>query len=176
MSDIGTELSKKQKNLVAAKRAVEFVKQKMTIGASNKPLDSIFAFAKGLESPSECLSRIRSAQDDGGSNLSWLRAVAKRAESNGCGNCGEQAAIAFCWLIDRGFRPADYMIRVNADHAFVVIGRKVTGSSNDPKSWGADAVVCDPWDGSSYPASQIKGKMWGGGLVTPNSLCRVEEK
>ncbi|MBD1558872.1 hypothetical protein HC752_18215 [Vibrio sp. S9_S30] len=79
-------------------------------------------------------------------------------------------------LIDNGFKPTDYMIRVNADHAFVVIGCISTGKSDDPKSWGDEAVVCDPWDGSAYHVSQIKGKMWGGGRIAPKSLCRVDSK
>ncbi|BCL69600.1 hypothetical protein MADA3029_1150017 [Vibrio nigripulchritudo MADA3029] len=172
---MGSVLSEKQKNLIAAKRAVEYVKQKMTIGAANKPLNSVLAFVSGSESPTACLTRIRSVNDEAGSNLEWLRAVAKRAESNGCGNCGEQAAIAFCWLLDHGYKPVDYMVRVNADHAFVVIGRLKEGTAGDPKTWGDDAVVCDPWDRSAYSASYIASRMWGGGQVSPNSLCRMEK-
>jgi hypothetical protein len=70
-----------------------------------------------------------------------------------CGNCNEQAAIAFTYLHRLGVRPLDYCTLTpfsrDVDHVFVIIGRR---KKADPKSklpvweqWDDDAVVCDPW-------------------------------
>jgi peptidoglycan hydrolase-like protein with peptidoglycan-binding domain len=76
--------------------------------------------------------------------IDWVRLVAEGAKKNKCGNCGENSALAFMWLYDQGVRPIDWMNLAEADHAFVVIGRK-PGKATDWKGWGPDAVVCDPW-------------------------------
>ena len=85
---------------------------------------------------------------------------------------GEQAAIAFVFLVDRRVTPIDYMERTNADHAFVVIDRKVGSDVKDISTWGDTAVVCDPWDEKVYAASEIPSKMYGGGTFAPRSVYR----
>jgi len=75
--------------------------------------------------------------------LDRIRLSADKAKSKGCGNCGENSSLAFIFLYDMGVRPLDRMA-IDADHAFVVIGR--TGADDgDWKNWGDAAVVCDPW-------------------------------
>jgi hypothetical protein len=62
------------------------------------------------------------------------------------------------------------MMYSSGDHAFVVIGRAASSKAADYKTWGPDAVVCDPWGGVVCAASEIpKSRMyggWEGGLVS----------
>ena len=109
--------------------------------------------------------------------------LARVAEQSGAGLSGEQAAVAFAYLLQRGVRPLHYMHAVGREHAFVVIGRhpperQVEGqvgrqeqgddqpgavlltpseplSEIKPESWGADAAVCDPWAGAAYRLPEL---------------------
>jgi peptidoglycan hydrolase-like protein with peptidoglycan-binding domain len=102
----------------------------------------------------------------GGTTLDYYRIKANLAKKDGCGNCGENSILAFMFLYDMGVRPIDRM-SIDADHAFVVIGR-TNKDDHDWKNWGSAAVVCDPWgqgfrynDKSigTYPGSQFGEKM-----------------
>ena len=110
------------KNLALARQAVKHVVGKMSLGAQNKPSDVLASWGQSLI----CVFAIRSVEVSGEDTTSvrGLRIWAAKAESAGCGNCGEQSAIAFVHLMDLKVRPLDYMIRTNKDHAFVVIGRE----------------------------------------------------
>jgi hypothetical protein len=103
---------------------------------------------------------------------SWLLQAAAKAESAGCGNCGEQAAIAFVHLSQLKVRPLDYMARTNADHAFVVIGRKEDSDQSNYRTWGSDCVICDPWAGAAFVAEDIPKKAYKGESVEAESLFR----
>jgi hypothetical protein len=73
-----------------------------------------------------------------------VRESARRAMRSGCGNCYEQASLAYTYLEKQGIRPIDLFQLKALDHVFVVIGR--TGDTPAKvSSWGAGAVVCDPW-------------------------------
>lgn len=116
--------------------------------------------------------KVRRVQDE-------IEIKANMAIKHGCGNCGEHAQIAFCYLLNKKIHPLDYMELVDNDHAFVVIGRLKGSSPSDPGTWGSDAVVCDPWasqHGQAYPASQIQPKMKAfiDGAVIPRSRTRHE--
>src|SRR5215210_505275 len=56
-------------------------------------------------------------------SIEEIKTIARLAETHGCGNCAEQAARAFLYLMDMDLAPLDYMRLEGADHAFVVIGR-----------------------------------------------------
>jgi hypothetical protein len=95
--------------------------------------------------------------------LEKIRIHADHAKADKCGNCGENADLAFIYLYDRGVRPID-RVEHTGDHNFVVIGRQ-DGAINDTASWGPAAVICDPWmqglffgdtQKGSYPASQLE--------------------
>ena len=83
-------------------------------------------------------------------NLDHIKIIAGLAETYGCGNCAEQAARAFLYLLSLGVVALDYMRLEGADHAFVVLGRRPTApvAENDSwLKWGDSAVVCDVWAG-----------------------------
>ncbi len=80
------------------------------------------------------------------------------------GNCGELASIALEYLFDHGIR-AEYFhfTEKGYDHAWVVIGRVPNSILNNLKTWGPDAVWCDPWQGDDGVCFSIqdfvKGKI-----------------
>lgn len=150
-------------NLTAAEDAVRFVHISMTIGASNKAGSTAEARA--------CVARIRRL------GYSSIKEMADRALAAGCGNCGEQAAIAFMKLAKRGFRPLDYMAwKRPGDHAFVVIGRKWWFTAEDPRKWGPKAVVSDPWARDWFYGSMYNVRMraLGGSYTIPESIFHLE--
>ena len=153
-------------NITKAKATVKYVEGKMTVGAGNKWGD---VFSSWLSSPF-CVARVRNQPTDNTTYVPFLRSVANNAIKEGCGNCGEQAAIAFIHLLDQKVGPIDYMTRTNADHAFVVIGR--TGPVENYAAWGENAVVCDPWHGKSYYAKYAGKEMYGGGVLKPDVFFR----
>lgn len=159
-------------NLDAANQAVRHVARYMTIGSSNKWGDMLASGGGGML----CVVATRSVEvavPRTQAVPSWIREMAAKAQSSGCGNCGEQAAIAYIYLVETAkIAPLDYMSRVNADHAFIAIGRIDGSDAADYSTWGPSAVVCDPWDGEAYQASEIPTRMPGRGLFAPETLKR----
>lgn len=149
-----------ERNLRLASETVRYVANRMTIGASNR----IESYYSGMLAPLLCVTAIRSVRyGSEGSIEHQIMAAAGKAEATGCGNCGEQAAIAYKHLVKRLLAsPVDYMHRTTADHAFVVIGRVERSDPADPQTWGPDAAVCDPWDKASYAARSMNEKMFRG--------------
>jgi hypothetical protein len=138
-------------NLRMAAEAVAYVVRKVTRGSGNQsysPPDG-----------ADCVAYLRGTMP---STDDWIGPLAQRAESIGCGNCGEQAAVAFMFLLSKGVRPLDYMNLYNADgravHSFVVLS--FVGDGDGTSTWGPDAVICDAWDErQAYPALQIAQNM-----------------
>ena len=152
-----------------AQEAVSYVRSKMTVGASNKIPDVLGSFGMSLL----CVPAERSvtAESQSDKMLPYMRVIATAAEGTGCGNCGEQSATAFIYLFDHGIRPLDWMaLQDPGDHAFVVIGRIAGSNETDPNTWGASAVVCDPWRGQVYRPDLIL-RMW---RYKPYSIFRVD--
>lgn len=93
-----------------------------------------------------------------------IRIAALWAEQHGCGNCGEQAALAYQWLLEQKVSPLEYMnLARPKDHAFVVLGRVPGSQISNPSTWGPAAVVCDPWKYKAYPAAVLYLN-WPGGV------------
>ncbi len=165
-------MSELAKNLAAGLEAVRFVKGKMRFGAKNKVKDM---WASKGESIS-CVDNLRDDLDKYQDHLSKAYAsnqtavlerqaeyAASAAAHYGCGNCNEQAALAFIYLRDKGIFPIDWVDKENflpgfGGHSFVVIGRE--SGKIKPADWGESAVICDPHgEETAYPASQIEQYM-----------------
>lgn len=138
-------------NLRIARDAILYVQEQLPRGSGNQ-----------THSPTDgaaCVSHVRStiplcAPD-------YIPHLAHRAVEVGCGNCAEQAAVAYIFLQNRGVQPLDYMLLSDNTgtgiHVFVVIGFKPDEGTS---GWGKEAVICDPWDdGRAYPADQIVNQM-----------------
>ncbi len=124
-------------------------------------------------------SEIPADSTDDWPTTALVHRLARIAEQSGAGVSGEQAAVAFAYLLQRGVRPLHYMHMAGREQAFVVIGRRrpagpvqqdeqaddqhggvlVTPaepqSETGPESWGADAAVCDPWSGVAYRQPEL---------------------
>ena len=167
--------------LMLAEMAVKHVEEKMTFGALNKPEDESRRNQKGIEPPFSGIDAFRlaaframmaqgSATEAQDPRISNLCSMAKFAEQVGMGNCGEQAAIAFRFLIKTK----------SMEHVgqFVIIGRKplheivVLGLTKNPPemqflnldqypSGWTNAVVCDPWYHDWFKVSDDWGRRIG---------------
>lgn len=132
-------------NLEWAEKAVRYTRERMSYGwLGNKVCTSV--------------SRWFGRQSGERNMCDFIRSWASRALRAGCGNCAEQAAIAFMYLVRSGIVPVDYMGFVQqVDHAFVVIGRAHNSSIGNVSTWGQCAVICDPYENLYYrvlPANQ----------------------
>jgi hypothetical protein len=149
--------------LQQSQAAVAYVKTRMTLGANN----NADIFTSFFESRS-CVPETRgSYQTEFWKALpapERIKVAAIWAEHSGCGNCGEQSAIAYEWLRRCGVLPLEYMVfQAPKDHAFVVVGRDPGSVAAQPATWGPNAVVCDPWKNKAYLASALS-QVWPGGI------------
>jgi hypothetical protein len=156
-------MSKSNYYLSAAVIANQYVKSKMTIGASNKPRLDFWRASKCAgsminkgEMREYVDQQIKAAVDADTSTATdfenivkfqrlYLEKSAVGGELYGCGNCGEQSAIAFMFLKKQNTFPLDWMHVNDYEHAFVIIGRQRGSSASNPLTWGEVAVICDPW-------------------------------
>ena len=157
-------MSKAGYYLSAAVIANEYVKKKMTIGASNKlrwdfprawacsgSLINTGSMRKHVDR--EMRAVINADTETVYSEIDYnmkfqklyLEKSADAAQLYGCGNCGEQSAIAFVYLRQQKTFPLDWMEVNDYEHAFVIIGRRRGSDPADFRTWGDEAVVCDPW-------------------------------
>jgi hypothetical protein len=166
------------RNLGDAWMAVKHVKEVVPLGAWNKGSDVLLSWGESLlcgaaMRPVQISVSIENVGNDPAMEAA-IREWAAKARATGCGNCGEQASLAFLYLLERHVRPLDFMACADGDHNFVVIGRPAAVPASDFKRWGQQAVVCDPWDGTVYFAA------YGLPVKMPNrlekyvSLFRVE--
>lgn len=145
-------------NLAAAQDAIAYVCTKMSLGADNKASGKVRALVSNrVVELNECVSNVKnplldiSVADDPILPSNFIK-----AETAGCGNCGEQAAVALVYLFNKKYiRVVDFMRRTDIDHDFVVIGRQAGSDISNYTTWGAKCVVCDPWDEKAFAAADI---------------------
>jgi len=101
--------------------------------------------------------------------------IANAAIASGVGNCHELAAVAFEYLRASAITPVDLMTFTTAgyDHVWVVIGRVNGSAVGNLRTWGADAVWCDPWQGDAGVAFGIQ-EFVRGGVRNLNFLYRCD--
>jgi hypothetical protein len=148
--------------LSSAVIANEYVKSKMTIGASNKlrwDFPRAWMCSGSLVNTGEMRKQVDrdmaaalenetyTTELDGMIKYQriYLDKSAENAQKFGCGNCGEQSAIAFVYLRQQKIFPLDWMEVNDYEHAFVIIGRQRGSDPANYTTWGSDAVICDPW-------------------------------
>ena len=117
----------------AAFHAVKYVQSKMDIGASNKLPQSYWGWPARIMCVSESREQILKdlkqqgpalRHSGGDQKKAMMETWAYWATTYGCGNCGEQSAMAFVHLRDIWkVHPIDWMQVGNFSHAFAVLGR-----------------------------------------------------
>ncbi len=167
-------------NLALANEAIDHVRS-LSITAANKRTDRLKAAggveqvigtdqgmrARNLGPAGQSLGAVRGGAMglfQGGVTVFALRALGLAAARAHTGNCMEQAAIAFMYLSERNARPLDYMAfsQPGYDHVWVVLGLANGWQRNNLRSWGKDAVWCDPWQsgGVAFAIDDlVKGKV-----------------
>lgn len=91
-------------NLIWAQLTIGYAQDAVTVGASNKVVDIAASHGMSLV----CVAAVHSVEIfelRGLSARGYLRRTAEILLSTGCGNCGEQSALAFTYLEDNGIKP-----------------------------------------------------------------------
>lgn len=161
-----------KQNLVHARAAIEHVREHIEYGAANRWDDLVASGGRSIMCVLSTRVAFYAAGDDLKSPI-WLNGrvpddLFKRAvlaTVGGCGNCGEQSAVAFVFLFDRRVSPIHYMLKGDGSHAFIAIGVDSRANEMNPSTWGKGAVVCDPWNNVAYPANEIQSRMFEPGEV-----------
>lgn len=93
------------------------------------------------------------------SNKECNESMVKRLAQWGIGNCSDLSQATFALLMHyprEGFEKIalpglatpisiEVLTLQEGDHEFVVINRKKESTLNDPKTWGEDVIILDPW-------------------------------
>ena len=157
-------------NLRAAQQAVAHVKHSGIL-AANKAQDRIRAaggidrvIGTGYNNTAAAGVGVTRSAGILAYTMGNLRGTAEFATRNKYGNCFEQAIMAFIFLYDRGVRPLDLMTfgSPSYDHVWTCIGLAPGWQGSNLRSWGADAVWCDPWQGEGVAFAiddLVKGKV-----------------
>ena len=176
-------------NIRHGKNAVKYVKG-LKILASNKLQDRLKA-AGGVQnvinsggSDDTALMGVGQTRSEGVRALTMgnLRGTAEYTKKTKFGNCWEQAITAFVYLHEKGVRPLDLVAFDNDaggyDHVWVVIGLDQNWERQNLRSWGVNAVWCDPWqgDGMVFAVDDlVKGKVRNlNAIYKCDSVRRIE--
>jgi hypothetical protein len=174
-------------NVRNAQNAVNYVKSKSILAANKLPdrlkaaggVDNVVR-AGGYDATAAAgVGRTRSAGIVA-YTIGNLRGTAEFAARNKFGNCWEQAIMALVYLYDRGIRPLDLMTFSNKayDHVWTCIGLADGWDPDNLRSWGPEAVWCDPWQGQGVAFAVddlVKGKVRNlNAIFKCNTTERVE--
>lgn len=151
-------------NISAAIMAMKYVNSKMDIGASNKPGPGMIArllCAGGTFSKGELRERVDQdlaaiAKQRSTTSRDVLESSADWAKFYGCGNCGEQSALAFVHLRSQHIHPLDWVQISNFKHAFVIVGWERESDPSDYTTWGGHSAICDPWASHAGPGGMLR--------------------
>lgn len=149
--------------MTAASSALAFVKRALTVGPSNDIWRALDNYVVGNVPAMWCVWKMREATDEQilAKHLhdyqvnQIMEVMAEKAKQFGCGNCSEQAAMAFVYLRNRHIEPLDWMEFTNRDHSFVLLGRPSRANWADRGLWLDKAVICDPYYNRRGPAVEM---------------------
>jgi hypothetical protein len=142
--------------MVQATAANKYVQQKMTYGSSNDPskitgpVSFVTNIGVGLMNSiarNEADVKIARLGVADFNTRKQMEIWAEKAEKYGAGNCGEQSAIAFMFLMRKSVEPLTWTRWSVGNHAFVLLGKPQSGTAANADQWLRDVVVCDPWKG-----------------------------
>ncbi len=73
------------------------------------------------------------------------------------GNCSEYSDLALEHIAEHHPTTHAEVFHIEGgDHVFLVLGRDKNSNPSNPKTWGKNAVFCDPWANKVYPASDYQ--------------------
>jgi len=168
-------------SLLWAEEAIQYVRTTVGMRSNNREFDRRLGEGDVVAARIEANSRRQKAPAE------WQAELAAEVSAYvdlKAGNCDEMAKVAFVYLAKKGLSPLEVAYFSNADalstrlfgttnvedvepdHAFVIIGRKLSMSealerkkgviSIPPvESWNFGAVICDPWSKRAYLAHRL---------------------
>lgn len=159
-----TDDEKLKLNLMYAQEALNYTEKMLPEGAINYrddlkgiPLETLKMFHKQRQ---ECQQLVNEEVKPYDLEDKVIEIVATVAKKYKMGNCGEQTAVAYTYLKnEKNLRKIDYLMLVNGDHVFAVIGKDPLVDVNDIPNWGKAAVVCEPWGKRYFPAEQLSEQL-----------------
>lgn len=167
-------------NLRTAKKVIEYA-QKIVLFSSNYPQRSkiVREFINSTQAD-EVNCYLDSIED------AFTEIKAKsgldpelRAHLFRMGNCSEMTSVGIIFAQEENLTDSiEKFCIIGGDHVFSVIGRDPRSDPSNYKTWGKNAVVCDPWSGAYYPAFLLEDylKDYKGLVHLPNGVweCEVE--
>jgi hypothetical protein len=83
------------------------------------------------------------------------------------GNCAELTYQAFDFILNTNSDVNNAEIYeiigkknpMDGDHVFLVLNRDPNSDPSDPMTWGKNAIICDPWAKTVFPASEYLLKL-----------------
>ncbi len=148
-----------RKNLLQAKEIIQHVKKAIPY-CNNFPLRSKAiqnidprSFEELHNHNKEVFDSMQ-RMDISNNGQKYYESVANLAETFGVGTCPHMAAVGCKYGKKRGYNVEIFSIE-KGDHVFLVIGWDPKTDSDDYRFWGSDIVICDPWSGDFYPASEL---------------------
>jgi hypothetical protein len=147
-----------------ASDAVTFVRSTIGVKSVNNPKDYT-DFSGSSENRQHNLNLYNAQRDSalakykGNSTIPQdVVASARTAMALQIGNCEAQAALGYCFIVEKR-QSAVWLVGLSGyDHAFLVVGPPEGAKYNDPSTW-TNAVICDPWANETYAASELVTKM-----------------
>jgi hypothetical protein len=147
-----------------AKVALAYVRTSVSVTSINNPKDyKDFAGSSDERQRNLDLHNSRRtsmlAKYQGNSTMALdVVASAKAAIALRIGNCEAQAAVGYCFIVEKCQSAVWRAGLKGYDHAFLVVGPPVGAKYNDSSSW-TDAIICDPWANEMYASSELTAKM-----------------
>ncbi len=175
-----------QSNLFIGKNIIKHVQEKIIYSTNHMqryaaitkkdPLNNPPINSTLLKETSRIFNKNRGCKYD--INNTPLSIAALREDS--VGNCFEMSLFGHKYgekfFPDQFIEPASIQ---PGDHLFLIIGRPPETSIESYKLWPDSVVICDPWSGACYPASQLEGYLFdyvGSEDIYLNSDANREEK
>ncbi|STY28756.1 Uncharacterised protein [Legionella wadsworthii] len=88
-------------------------------------------------------------------DLAWLEINIEISSKFTLGNCYEFTLHALDYILNRAPHiDAEVFKIMRGDHYFLVLNRDENSDKRDPKTWGKNAVICDPWLNAVYAAGE----------------------
>lgn len=101
------------------------------------------------------------------------------AKQQRSGNCSEYSDLALEHIAEHHPTAKAEIFHIEGGyHVFLVIGRDKNSNPSDPKTWGKNAVFCDPWADKVYPAADYQTQLqnFTAGRDMDPTTRRIENK
>lgn len=110
---------------------------------------------------SECVRDINIiSADKGREALKLFKKSIELCKKFSIGNCFEFSLMALEYVLHSSPDTYAEVYKIKGgDHIFLVIGRSRDSDPADPSTWGADAIICDPWSNKIYAASRYLSEL-----------------